>query len=89
MVSYAYLGEVTPKEFSEIRMGFPNIVGIDADKDGNIVLGIDVKFGDEVIGIHQLIVQLWGDKEIQRKMWDALEDDLPDNLEVDEDTIDD
>ena len=77
---YAYLGEVTPQEFKEIRKGFPNVVGIDiyTNPDGSdadetlIVLGISKEFSDEVIGIHQLIISLWGNEEGRSRCFDAI-----------------
>ena len=71
---YAYLGEVTGEEFSEIRKAFPAIVGIDTvcvHSETLIVLGISKEFSDEVISLHQLIVGLWGDEEARSAAWEA------------------
>jgi len=76
MTDYAYLGEVTREEFSEIRKAFPAIVGIDTvviDGEGLIVLGISKEFSDEIIGLHQLIVALWGDVDARCAAWTALQ----------------
>ena len=81
MNSYAYLGEVTPEEFSEIRKAFPAIVGIDTVTVDTgkmlIVIGVskelsDDVLSDDVIELYQLIVALWGNEEARDKAWRAL-----------------
>ena len=62
---YAYLGELTLSEFAEIRKAFPNVVGIDTatyDEKQYIVVGISKEFSDEIINLHLLVVNLYGDK---------------------------
>ena len=69
---WAYLGEVSPREFGEIAKAFPGIVGVGVDDEGDIILGCSTEIGDEAIGIYQLIISIWGNEEKRQKCWDAL-----------------
>ena len=73
--NYAYLGEVTTETFKEIVRAFPNIVGIDATDDGNIVLGVSADVDENVIGMYQLIVAIYGNDRLCDAAWKAVENE--------------
>ena len=70
MDKYAYLGEIELEEFPKILGAFPSIVGIGATEDGEIVLGVPREMGDEVVGMYQMIVSLWGHKDLVEKVFE-------------------
>lgn len=77
-MEYAYIGDVTPKEFGEITKSFPSIVGIGYMKDPDdgkdlICIGVSNNLPDDVIGLYQLIIALWGDDKAREKAWESLD----------------
>lgn len=69
---WAYLGEADVDTFKELTSAFPEIVGIGVDTENDIILGVNTELGDKAIGMYQLIVGLWGNKELIQKVWDLL-----------------
>lgn len=71
-MEYAYVGETNQKTFNAIRNAFPMIVGIGVDKSGNIIMGVPTNLDENAIGLYQLIVTLWDEKETREKVWELL-----------------
>ena len=72
-MNYAYLGEVSPKQFNELHNAFPQIVGGGVNDVGDIVCVCDDdKVTVKVGAMLQTIVQLWDNKEMMKALWDNI-----------------
>ena len=73
---YAYVGDVTLKEFAEIKKAFPVLMGIDVTEvEGGkqlIALGVPSDLGDKVGGMYQSIVTLFFDDNLRKKVTDVV-----------------
>lgn len=71
---YAYLGDVTPDEYKRIITYFPLVkeIGSTTLDDGTELLcvGMDDELPDDIIGMHQLIIQLWDDDDARQRAFD-------------------
>lgn len=75
-MEYAYLGEMTPSEFSAIRKAFPAIVGIEVTENDDtgtlVVCGVSKEMSNQAVGMYQLIFQLWDNDDAISHAWSGV-----------------
>ena len=75
MTEYGYVGDVTLKEFAELKKAFPVLVGIGVtESEGKqyIALGVPKILGDKVGGMYQNIVAMFFDDDLRKKVTDVV-----------------
>lgn len=75
MTEYAYVGDVTLKEFAEIKKAFPDLMGIGVtESEGKqyIALGVPSELGDKACGMYQSIVTLFFDDDLRKRVTDVV-----------------
>ena len=78
MSEYSYVGDVTLKEFAEIKKAFPDLMGISVtESEGKqyIALGVPSELGDKACGMYQSIVTLFFDDDLRKRVADVIWDD--------------
>lgn len=75
MSEYAYVGDVTLKEFAEIKKAFPDLMGIGVtESEGKqyIALGVPSELGDKACGMYQSIVAVFFDDDLRKRVADVV-----------------
>ena len=75
MIEYAYVGDVTLKEFAEIMKVFPDLMGIgvtEVEGKQYIALGVPSSLGDKVCGMYQSIVAVFFDDDLRKRVTDVV-----------------
>ena len=72
---YGYVGDVTLKEFAQLKKAFPVLVGIGVtESEGKqyIALGVPKILGNKVVGMYQSIVTVFFDDDLRKKVTDVV-----------------
>ena len=72
---YGYVGDVTLKEFAEIKKAFPDLMGIGVTEvkgEQFIALGVPSDLGDKACGMYQSIVAVFFDDDLRKKVTDVV-----------------
>lgn len=76
MAEYAYVGDVTLKEFAEIKKAFPDLMGIGVTENEKgeqfIALGVPSELGTKACGMYQSIVTLFFDDDLRKRITDIV-----------------
>ena len=81
---YKYLGNTSKEEYEAIKGYFPLIECYSIDDDNTYVVGIPTKYGDNIINIYSVIMDLWDSpyqEQVQKYILDLLVPLYPEDQE--------